>query len=172
MTRGAGAGAGERGNLTSGSEMDALSGIIGVVGSSSPLDVMILESFGISPCFFKCCSASLIRVSYLPFVPPPVQPAAFRVASVTALCPGQELDVGLNCTECKNASSFFISSFLILFFYYSLFQLFPYFLFPDDCSNTASAGDDILGMYNNGSTAAYDAEVRLELLELYSIKID
>jgi len=41
--------------------------------------------------------------------------------NVTALCPGQELDVGLNCTEC----------------------------------------DDILGMYNNGSTAAYDAEVAL-----------
>lgn len=65
--------------------------------------------------------------------------------------------------------SFFIS---YTFFYYALFQLFPYFLFPDDCSNTASAGDDILGMYNNGSTAAYDAEVRLELLELYSIKIE
>lgn len=97
---------------------------------------------------------------------------------MTALCPGQELDVGLNCTECKNASSFFISSFFFLYFFLiSLFaffpeELFPYFLFPDDCSNTASAGDDILGMYNNGSTAAYDAEVRLELLELYSIKID
>lgn len=67
---------------------------------------------------------------------------------------------------------FFLYFFLISLFAFFPEELFPYFLFPDDCSNTASAGDDILGMYNNGSTAAYDAEVRLELLELYSIKID